>query len=101
MIAAEVIPDHEKLRDGDGPAPRAAARRPERLIERLLGFDVKLRQYEQGKKFATRWPASAGIEGAQPRLDVARGCPADRRASCASPGDSGSSAPSRLRASAA
>ena len=36
---------------------------PQRIIERLLGFDVKLRQYEQGKRFADAVAAQAGIEG--------------------------------------
>ena len=34
------------------------------MLERLLGFDVKLRQYEQGKQFAdARGGARRGIEG--------------------------------------
>jgi uncharacterized protein (DUF2342 family) len=33
------------------------------MIERLLGFDVKLRQYEQGKRWADEVAAAAGIEG--------------------------------------
>ena len=41
----------------------ATARRRQRVIERLLGFDVKLRQYEQGKRFADAVVAEAGIEG--------------------------------------
>ena len=36
---------------------------PQRIIERLLGFDVKLRQYEQGKQWADAVAAEAGIEG--------------------------------------
>jgi uncharacterized protein (DUF2342 family) len=36
---------------------------PQRIIEKLLGFDVKLRQYEQGKRFADAVAASAGMEG--------------------------------------
>ena len=36
---------------------------PERIIERLLGFDVKLRQYEQGKKWADAVASLAGIDG--------------------------------------
>ena len=36
---------------------------PQRIIERLLGFDVKLRQYEQGKKWADAVASLAGIEG--------------------------------------
>jgi uncharacterized protein (DUF2342 family) len=36
---------------------------PARVIERLLGFDVKLRQYELGKRFADAVVADAGIDG--------------------------------------
>jgi coenzyme F420 biosynthesis associated uncharacterized protein len=71
-IAAEVIPDHERLRAAipDHERLRAAMDRrrrsrsaPQRIIERLLGFDVKLRQYEQGKRFADAVVEQAGIEG--------------------------------------
>ena len=34
-----------------------------RLLERLIGFDMKLRQYEQGKRFCDAVVARAGIEG--------------------------------------
>jgi uncharacterized protein (DUF2342 family) len=36
---------------------------PQRLLERLLGFDVKLRQYEQGKRWADAVAAEAGMDG--------------------------------------
>jgi coenzyme F420 biosynthesis associated uncharacterized protein len=61
-IAAEFIPEHEKLREAMDRRRRSRSA-PERLIERLLGFDVKLRQYEQGKKWADAVAALAGIEG--------------------------------------
>jgi coenzyme F420 biosynthesis associated uncharacterized protein len=61
-IAAEVIPDHEKLREAMDRRRRSRSA-PQRIIERLLGFDVKLRQYELGKKFADAVAAEAGIEG--------------------------------------
>jgi putative hydrolase len=35
---------------------------PERIIERLLGLDFKLRQYELGKEFCDRVAAEGGIE---------------------------------------
>jgi putative hydrolase len=62
VIAAEVIPDHEKLRAAMDRRRRSRSA-PQRIIERLLGFDVKLRQYEQGKKFADAVAELAGIEG--------------------------------------
>jgi coenzyme F420 biosynthesis associated uncharacterized protein len=61
-IAAEVIPDHEQLRAAMDRRRRSRSA-PQRIIERLLGFDVKLRQYEQGKRFADEVASAAGIEG--------------------------------------
>jgi coenzyme F420 biosynthesis associated uncharacterized protein len=61
-IAAEVIPGHEQLREAMDRRRRSRSA-PQRIIERLLGFDVKLRQYELGKKFADAVAAEAGIEG--------------------------------------
>jgi coenzyme F420 biosynthesis associated uncharacterized protein len=61
-IAAEFIPGHEELRAAMDRR-RASRSAPQRIIERLLGFDVKLRQYEQGKKWADGVAALAGIDG--------------------------------------
>jgi coenzyme F420 biosynthesis associated uncharacterized protein len=61
-IGRDVIPDHEKLRSAMD-ARRRSRSAPQRVIERLLGFDVKLRQYELGKRFSDAVAASAGIEG--------------------------------------
>jgi coenzyme F420 biosynthesis associated uncharacterized protein len=60
-IAADVIPGHEQLREAMDRRRRSRSA-PQRIIERLLGFDVKLRQYEVGKKFADAVVSSAGIE---------------------------------------
>jgi coenzyme F420 biosynthesis associated uncharacterized protein len=61
-IAAEHIAGHEKLRAAMDRR-RSSRSAPQRLIERLLGFDVKLRQYEQGKRWADEVASLAGIEG--------------------------------------
>lgn len=61
-IAADVIPDHEQLREAMDRRRRSRSA-PQRIIERLLGFDVKLRQYELGKQFADGVATEAGIEG--------------------------------------
>jgi putative hydrolase len=61
-VAAEFIPGHEELRAAMDRR-RASRSAPQRMIERLLGFDVKLRQYEQGKKWADAVAKLAGIEG--------------------------------------
>jgi putative hydrolase len=62
VIAAATIPGHERLREAMD-ARRRGRSAPERIIERLLGFDVKLRQYELGKGFSDAVVAKAGIEG--------------------------------------
>jgi coenzyme F420 biosynthesis associated uncharacterized protein len=61
-IAPDVIPGHEELRAAMDRRRRSRSA-PQRIIERLLGFDVKLRQYEQGKSWADAVVDSAGIEG--------------------------------------
>ncbi len=61
-IAAEFIPGHEELRAAMDRRRRSRSA-PQRVIEKLLGFDVKLRQYEQGKKWADAVASLAGIEG--------------------------------------
>jgi coenzyme F420 biosynthesis associated uncharacterized protein len=60
-IAAEAIPGHERLREAMDRRRRSRSA-PQRIIERLLGFDVKLRQYELGKKFADAVVEQGGIE---------------------------------------
>jgi coenzyme F420 biosynthesis associated uncharacterized protein len=60
-IAADVIPDHEQLREAMDRRRRSRSA-PQRIIERLLGFDVKLRQYEQGKRFADGVVELGGME---------------------------------------
>jgi coenzyme F420 biosynthesis associated uncharacterized protein len=61
-VAAEFIPGHEELRMAMDRRRRSRSA-PQRIIERLLGFDVKLRQYEQGKQWADAVADRAGIEG--------------------------------------
>ena len=78
-IAAEVIPAHEQLREAMDRR-RHSRSAPQRIIERLLGFDVKLRQYEQGKQLGRRGGRAGGDRGAQPGLVVAGGAPVRRRA---------------------
>jgi coenzyme F420 biosynthesis associated uncharacterized protein len=70
VIAAEAIPDHEQLREAMDRR-RASRSAPERLIERLLGFDMKLRQYAVGKSFCDAVVARRGVE----RLNVVWSAP--------------------------
>jgi coenzyme F420 biosynthesis associated uncharacterized protein len=61
-VGAEVVPSQPRLRE-------ALARRrqersgPLRLLERILGFELKLRQYRDGKRFCDHVVARVGIEG--------------------------------------
>ena len=71
-VGADVLDDLPGLRAALGQ------RRHDRsgllkLLDKLLGMDLKLRQYEQGKAFCDGVVARAGIDGPQPRLDRARG----------------------------
>src|SRR3954451_12644793 len=61
-IAAEFIPGHEELRAAMDRR-RASRSAPQRIIEKLLGFDVKLRQYQQGKEWADAVVRLGGMEG--------------------------------------
>jgi coenzyme F420 biosynthesis associated uncharacterized protein len=59
-IAAEAIPGHAELRQAMDMRRRSRSA-PERLIEGLLGLDMKIRQYEQGKVFCDAVAAEAGM----------------------------------------
>ena len=61
VIGAEAIPGHEELREAMDRR-RKSRSAPERLLERLLGFDLKLRQYELGKRFCDAVVARTGLE---------------------------------------
>src|SRR5206468_3641061 len=61
-VGAQVLPDLESLRAG------LERRRRDRtgllrLLERLIGLDMKMRQYEQGKAFCDAVVAREGIDG--------------------------------------
>jgi coenzyme F420 biosynthesis associated uncharacterized protein len=61
-IARDAIQGHEKLRSAMD-ARRRSRSAPERILERLLGFDFKLRQYELGKRFCDAVVDAAGMDG--------------------------------------
>ena len=60
-LAPALVPEHEGLREA---MSRRRARRsaPERILQRLLGFDMKLRQYELGKGFCDAVVAEGGMD---------------------------------------
>jgi coenzyme F420 biosynthesis associated uncharacterized protein len=61
-ISANAIPGQEALRAALD-ARRRNRSAPERVIQRLLGLDMKMRQYEQGKAFCDAVASAAGMEG--------------------------------------
>jgi putative hydrolase len=60
-IAPGAIPGHERLREAMD-ARRRSRSAPEKLVERLLGLNLKMRQYELGKQFCDAVVAEGGIE---------------------------------------
>jgi putative hydrolase len=60
-IAEEAIPGRAALRAALD-ARRRSRSAPERIVERLLGLDFKLRQYEQGKRFCDAVAAQGGMD---------------------------------------
>jgi coenzyme F420 biosynthesis associated uncharacterized protein len=61
-VGAQVIPSLPRLRAAM-ERRRAAPSAPARLLQRLLGFDVKLRQYRLGKHFCDSVVEAEGIAG--------------------------------------
>ncbi|MGI8803706.1 MAG: zinc-dependent metalloprotease [Solirubrobacteraceae bacterium] len=60
-VGADVLPHQERLREA--LEHRRENRTPLlRLFERLLGLELKMRQYRDGKRFCDRVVASGGIE---------------------------------------
>jgi coenzyme F420 biosynthesis associated uncharacterized protein len=60
-LGERLLPDLGELR-GAMERRRRGRSAPERVVERLLGLDFKLRQYEQGKRFCDAVAARGGIE---------------------------------------
>ncbi len=59
-LAPELAPRHEGLREAMRRR-RSSRSAPERILQRLLGMDLKLRQYELGKSFCDAVVAEGGI----------------------------------------
>ncbi|HEY6780474.1 MAG TPA: zinc-dependent metalloprotease [Thermoleophilaceae bacterium] len=62
VLGEQLLPAHAELRAALDRR-RASRSAPERVLERLLGFDLKLRQYELGKRFCDGVVEQAGIDG--------------------------------------
>lgn len=76
-LAPELVPQHDGLREAMDRR-RASRSAPERVLMRLLGMEMKMRQYKLGKSFCDAVVAEGGIEalndvwtapGALPTLD--------------------------------
>lgn len=61
-VGAPLLPSLPKLRAALD-ARRRSQSAPARLLQRLLGLEMKLRQYEQGKRFCDAVVRAAGIDG--------------------------------------
>jgi coenzyme F420 biosynthesis associated uncharacterized protein len=61
-LGEEVLPAYAGLRDAM-ERRRHSRSAPERVLERLLGLDFKMRQYELGKEFCDAVAAEAGMSG--------------------------------------
>jgi coenzyme F420 biosynthesis associated uncharacterized protein len=61
-VGAQVLPDLDRLRTALDKRRRDRTGLL-RLVERLLGMELKLRQYEQGKRFCDAVVERAGIQG--------------------------------------
>jgi coenzyme F420 biosynthesis associated uncharacterized protein len=59
-LGATLVADHEKLREAMDKR-RQSRSAPERLLQKLLGLDMKMRQYEQGKRFCDAVVDQGGI----------------------------------------
>jgi coenzyme F420 biosynthesis associated uncharacterized protein len=60
-VAEAAIPGHDALRAAMDRRRRSRSA-PELVVERLLGLEVKMRQYEQGKRFCDAVVVAAGVE---------------------------------------
>jgi coenzyme F420 biosynthesis associated uncharacterized protein len=60
-VAPALVSQHEGLREAM-ESRRHSRSAPERVLSRLLGLDMKMRQYEQGKRFCDAVAAERGIE---------------------------------------
>ena len=60
-LGESLVPGYLKLRDAMDRRRRSRSA-PERLLQKLLGLDMKMKQYELGKKFCDAVVAEGGME---------------------------------------
>jgi coenzyme F420 biosynthesis associated uncharacterized protein len=73
-VGERVLSNYAGLRDGM-ERRRKSRSAPERILQRLLGLDLKLRQYEEGKAFCDAIVDRAGIEALNRVWDSPRSLP--------------------------
>ena len=78
-VGAEVLPSLPRLRAALNRR-RETRGLPWRVLERLLGLELKMRQYEVGKRFCDAVVAGRGPAGAGPRVERAGAAAEHRRA---------------------
>ncbi len=61
-VAPSLVSDHDDLRTAMERRRRARSA-PQRILDRLLGLDLKLRQYEHGRRFCDHVVQAHGIDG--------------------------------------
>jgi coenzyme F420 biosynthesis associated uncharacterized protein len=61
-LGSRLLPAYDGLREAMDKRRRSRSA-PERLLQRLLGLEMKMRQYEQGRAFCDAVAARDGIEG--------------------------------------
>ena len=78
-VGAEVLPSLPRLR---AAMTRRREHRglPWRVLERLLGLELKMRQYDEGRRFCDAVVLAGGPDGAGARVALGRGSPHRRRA---------------------
>ena len=60
-VGADLLPVYEGMREAMERRRRSRSA-PERVLQRLLGLDLKLRQYELGKRFCDAVAGARGID---------------------------------------
>jgi coenzyme F420 biosynthesis associated uncharacterized protein len=79
-LGERLLPAYAGLREAMSRRRRSRSA-PERVIQRLLGLDLKLRQYELGRQFCDAVVAEGGIEGLNRVWDAPEAMPSLRELS--------------------
>ena len=61
-VGPQVVPSVADIREKFSHR-RGSASRPEQILRRILGIDLKMKQYEQGSRFVSTVVAEAGMDG--------------------------------------